>query len=380
MKTIKIILTILSISSYAMAQSVELQTAISAYNAQDFEKAKIAIDKAALDAETGMNPKTFYYKANIYKDLYEKNKALTKMGDAKLMEGAYSATLKCQELDIKGKYKEDVKRALPYIANSFANLGIAQFQNKSYAEALVAFENSLAINATDTPIIFNASLAASNSKNDTKALYYNDKLIAMNYDEPNLYYRQAILYKTQKDTSKALSIIEMGKRRYPSNTLLTNEEINIYIVRGQTDKLVTKLEAAIKNDPKNKELVLALGTTYESLNRTSEAEASYRAALALDANYFDANYSLGALFFNKAVATFNEANKLPTSKIKEYDLGVSKAKEEFKSAIEPLELALKLEPKDRNTIIALKEIYARTGNLTKSAEMKAKLSLNAEVK
>ena len=45
----------------------------------------------------------------------------------------------------------------------------------------------------------------------------------------------------------------------------------------------------------------------------------------------------------------------------------------FKEALPYFLKAEELDPKDQNTMIALKEIYAREGQLDKSAEYKAKL-------
>ena len=79
------------------------------------------------------------------------------------------------------------------------------------------------------------------------------------------------------------------------------------------------------------------------------------------------------MYYNGAVETFNKANNLPQSKQKEYEAGIAKSKAEFGKALPYLETSLALNPEDRNTLISLKEIYARTNNLTKATEMKKRL-------
>ena len=196
----------------------------------------------------------------------------------------------------------------------------------------------------------------------------------MQYKDPDVYRTLAGIQKEQKDTTAALKTLEAGKARFPGNNAITLDELNIYLSRGQTVQIIDKLKNAVASDPTNKSLHFALGTTYDNLKKYPEAEASYKKAIELDANYFDANYNLGALYFNQAVEIFNAANQLPPSKQKEYEAGVAKSKEQFNNALPVLEKALSLEPNDRNTMIALKEIYARTGNNAKADEMKAKMS------
>jgi len=87
-------------------------------------------------------------------------------------------------------------------------------------------------------------------------------------------------------------------------------------------------------------------------------------------NLFDANYSLGALYYNKAVEITEKMNALPVDKMDEYN----KLKEErdkwLKKALPYLEKAHKLKPNDLNTVAALREIYMRLGDTEKSKQMK----------
>ena len=88
-------------------------------------------------------------------------------------------------------------------------------------------------------------------------------------------------------------------------------------------------------------------------------------------------YSLGACYYNKAAQISKEMNKLSNDYSKEgtrkYDAKKAEMESYFDKALPNFESAEKKDPKDKNTIIALKEIYAKKGNIQKAGEYKAKL-------
>jgi hypothetical protein len=67
----KIIILALGIMGYyqSFGQNAEVVNAFNYQRNKEFAKAKIAIDKAALNEETAIKPKTWYYRGNIYMDI-----------------------------------------------------------------------------------------------------------------------------------------------------------------------------------------------------------------------------------------------------------------------------------------------------------------------
>ena len=98
---------------------------------------------------------------------------------------------------------------------------------------------------------------------------------------------------------------------------------------------------------------------------------------AKDPQNFDATYSIGALYYNKAASMTSELNKLSndfsaagTKKIQCHQIG--NGRNFFEQGLPFFQKAEELDPNDLNTMIALKEIYARKGKMDKAAEYKAK--------
>ena len=74
-------------------------------------------------------------------------------------------------------------------------------------------------------------------------------------------------------------------------------------------------QIAAEQDPTNEILWYSLGSVFDNLGNTEEAEVAYLKALKVNVDYFDANYNLGALYFNQAVQAINKANEYITSHV-----------------------------------------------------------------
>lgn len=362
----------------ANAQNAEVVNAYNYLNYNELDKAKIAIDKAITDPKTGISAKTWYYRGIIYQSIYESPDASVKAIDSEALQKSYESYLKSMEYDTKKAYLQDIKKRIPYISNHYVNKGIEAFKAKNFDVATTDFETAAFIgekylNRLDTPLIYNASLAAQNAKNTAKSKELLNRLIELKYPEPEVYRSLATIYFSEKDTVKGLSIIDMGKKLFPTNNNLMIDELNIYMAQGQSKQMIDKMEEAAAADPTNKSLCFALGATYDNMGNKTKAEDAYKKALEIDPNYFDALYNLGALHYNIAVETFNKTNNLPVNKQKEYEAGKVKYTEEFNKALPYLEKALQIQPEDKNTLLSLREIYAKTDNYTKATEMKKRL-------
>ncbi|NJN78560.1 MAG: hypothetical protein HC803_09745, partial [Saprospiraceae bacterium] len=106
----------------------------------------------------------------------------------------------------------------------------------------------------------------------------------------------------------------------------------------------------------------------------AKAEKYYNIALEKDPDYADVIYSLGALYYNEAVRYAKLRADLPLSAKKEYTAYT----EQFQNYVfkaHPLFVKSEiLNPSDRSTIIALKELYAQSGNLEITKEFKGRLA------
>ena len=177
-------------------------------------------------------------------------------------------------------------------------------------------------------------------------------------------------------------------KQNPDDTGLLFAQINHYLKEGKLDILIGKLDQAIAKEPDNASIYTTLASVYDQLQAKEEDEAkskeyfdlallNYGTAISKDSNNFDAQYSTGAMYYNKAAGYVDMLNTLAADLsaggMKKYDEKKLEMDGLFKTALPYFIKAEKLNPKDGGTIQALKEIYAKLNNLEKSSEYKAKM-------
>ncbi len=378
MKKLSLLIILASFAWGVKAQNAEVLNAFNYHKFKEFDKAKISIDKAILDPKTGISAKTWYYRGLIYQDIEESLEASVKAVDTQSLDKAIESYIKALEYDTKKSYSEDIKKRLPYLQNRYVNKGVDKYKQKKYQEAADLFLKSASISEKvyskiDTNLIFNAALASINAKNLGQQKELLSRLVDLKYPDAEIYRSLANVYFAEKDTTKGLDYIAQGRKTFPNNNTLMIDELNIYMARGQSKQMISKMEEAARADSTNKTLWFALGTTYDNMGKKKEAEVAYKKALSIDESYFDALYNLGAMHYNAGVEVYNKVKDLPISKEKEYNAGKAKYVASFNKSLPYLEKALDLQPNDVNTLLSLKEVYAKLDNFTKSAEMKKRI-------
>src|SRR5262249_18183745 len=107
------------------------------------------------------------------------------------------------------------------------------------------------------------------------------------------------------------------------------------------------------------------------------AKGNYSTALSKNQDNVDANYSLGALYFNKAAVRTQEMNALPedfsSAGLKKMESMKNEVMGLFDQALPYFQKAESVDHNDMNTLIALNEIYARKDDEVVSPEIKKRL-------
>jgi len=396
MKNIVIILCML-ISTVSIAQKHNIVNAsIALRNAKKatgdeiatlLEEAKEYIDLAYTNEGTSNEAKMWNYRAPIYLEIALKKPDL----DKKAILKATDAYLKCLTKGKKDRIivrkwtpKEDILAGLIQCGYKLFNLGIDKYNEGDYQSSLDFYEKIFDIvpfdeedqlkrgNITEETILYNSFFSSSKLKNDTKSKELLQKLIDINFNEPAIYIQMSDIYKREGNIDKTIEYLSLGRDMFEDDQSLINTEINLYIELERTSELITKLGEAIELDPENSLLYFNRGTIYDQEGDLVNAEIDYLKAIEIDPSSFGSNYNLGALFFNKAVELNNTANS--TSDNNKYKKLKKQADEFFNKALPYLESASSLNPKDKNTLLSLKQLYYMKGDYKRSDEMKKLIS------
>ena len=403
----------------AFAQKGELKDAQSAYDAystlrgqkvpaivaqgkKNITDAKTSIDKAAANEKTANLPQTLALKAAIYSSLAVDDTVATT--SAPLFATADEAAKKAKELDTKGENKKLLDDANINLAQYKLTAGVKDYQNKNYESAYKNFDYYRTILPEDTNAIYYTALSAANAGDKDPGKYYPlaltnyNKLVTTKYSgNAKVYLDMSTLYLLQKDTTGALKVAAEGITKYPAYSELRKREIEIALQSGKQTEVLGKIQSAITNDPKNKDLEYYLGLTYSqigdaantasekakdeptkskqhavALENYSKAVDAYKKAIEIDPDYFEANMNLGYVLMRPALDIFNAANKLPASKQKEYDAEIAKSNAQLDVAKPYLQKAVDLKPNDYNALTNLRNYYRARIDAAHAAEYKAK--------
>ena len=355
------------------AQNLKDQGKIS----EALETIEAAIDPANSKAAKSIPwPKTWEVRGEIFQAIFQsKDENVKKLSDDPLTT-AYDSYMKALELDESGKSGKTIKIKLTLLTNDLTNQAVEAFQAEDYDKALASFEQIMAIQeidivkednpgAIDTVIIFNAGLAAYNGENYDKAIQYYNEVAKHGYNGARTYSLISDSHKLNGDTIAALDALKTGFEKYPEDNGVLTSMIQIYLDMNKTDEAMKYLEMAISQDPTNTTYYFAQGTLYEKIKDEENAIKTYEAALKIDPEFFNANYNLGALYYNKGVQQIEVANAVPPNENERYQAETKKADIWWEKALPYMEKCNELQPDDSMVLESLKNLYYRMKQMDK---------------
>jgi len=319
---------------------------------------------------------------------------------------AFEALNKALELAEKKSQKKKISKSLIENQNNISNSGIMAYEAQDFEKAFSTFETVIKAHETlkgggyDSSLdkegaydnqLYLIGLAGLNAKKYADTKPYLVQLYDKDYDEP-LIYSSLYAIGAQDDPETAYQYLETGRKKYPEDNSLLFEEINHFLRIGKLNELIERLDKAIELEPDNVSLYTTLGNVYDNLYQ-KEVEAgenpekekeyfdsaykNYSTAVEKDSKNVDAHYSMGALYFNKAALVTQEMLKLnddlTKAGMKKYDALKAQSVELFNQALPHFKTAESLNANDLNTLIALKEIFARIDDIEKSNEFKTRM-------
>lgn len=379
MRNFATLMALAAISFQGLAQ----KEVVSAYNANkegDYATAASYIEQAIENPKANVKNKTWRYRGEIYLNISKDSTLFAAFPDALTI--AKDSYMKAKELDTKGSYAQECQIGLGQVQMAASNAGITQYNTGDFGRAGGFFDLSAeiasAFEATDTMALYNSALCYEKAGNVELAVARYQACADIQYQVPNVFLFISNLYRTSGQEDLALQTLADARKAYPREQSLIIEELNIYLTNEEFDKAKENLALAAEQDPTNEILWFSLGSVLDNLGNADEAIEAYLKALEVKADYFDANYNLGALYFNQAVQGINEANDMWKPRMTKTESDAQKkleddAKSLFATAKPYLEAAHAVDADDVETIRSLRDVYARTGDDDKLLDMSAKL-------
>ncbi len=381
-------------------------------NTAALEQAQAYLEEAFEDESVASDPKAWLTRGEIFfnsGDSQVKGRLLNPtaaLSDPLAAVKSFEAYKKALELAEK---KGDIKNALKGLANAenlLNNMGVEAYKDQDYLNAYKSFSNELMAsevlkaNDKESRLDDSALLTEKYFFSGLTAFYAEDYQQAIDYlvnaketgtEDATVFQIIYESYKALDKSEEGLPYLEEGREKFPDDNGLLFSEINHYLASGELDKMISKLEYALEKEPDNQSVILTLGQVYDQLQVKSQeagetekaqeyfesAFSYYSRALENTPEDFDLNYSVGALYYNKAAGMTPALNAVAEDFSKEGEAKYNEIKNQmaglFDQALPYFLKADSINGEDRNTLIALKEIMARKDEFEKSNTYKERL-------
>ncbi len=422
MKKFSVFFVLIMLSVAVFGQKRNVTSAWSYLKDGFLDDAKKSIDKAEAHVDTKDWYKTFYMKGKVYQEIgiSEKPKYQALCDDCfDVAFNAYMQSIKLnfvkeehRNIDFESElglmefakilgendernYEDSealydvLMNRFPALSNAFINEGVTAYQENDFEVAYNNFEKAVQISTlafkVDTQLFYFASLAAIKAEKFEEAIQLNEVLMQLNYgatadDKVSVYLNQATAYKVTGDTVKMLETLQSGIEKFPENNYaLVIETFNYYVNTGENEKAFEYISMAIEQNPNDAQFYVIKGTLLEELKRKQQAQIEYEKAIELQPENFDANYSLGAFYYNTAVDTLDWADKnVPITDFAKLGEYKEISNDFFEKSLPYLEKAYAQQPKNVNVLGTLKTIYYRLGKMEEYEKMKTELEALTE--
>ncbi len=337
----------------AGAQSQNVWGAFTDMRKGYLDKAKSQIDAACLHEDTKGDAKTWCYKALIYSQIGGSEKEKYRNLAPDWAEQSYSAALECQRLDTKKEFESLVNQVLNFVAQEYYNQAYEAYNGMKYSKAIefaeksiVGFNKSGNSNyAQDAMLI--AGVCSLATRDTVNTLKHFNQMVMGKTDNNYVYSTLFRIHKEKNDRANAMKVaktyVSNCKTDYYAYLMLAEG----YLLFNNVEKSKEQINTALRMTKDSvvlypKVLVLAAGVLERSGDYDG-AIAKYNESLRLKPNQFEANFSLGSMYYNRAADKINAANAIDPfddSKTGQYEKLNKEAQELFRQSIPYLEKAV----------------------------------------
>lgn len=346
----------------AIAQPSAVNKADRFRQANDLSNAKSNIDMAITHEKTKNKGRTWFIYGQVHEDILFSEDTKVKALDGKALEHALLGYDKTVDLESEGSnYHTLATLQLENMWSRLLNNGATAYQDGNNKNALKWFELASTVKPKDTTAYLYAGIAAQAINEVPAALKNFKKLVNIDYHKVEIYNSIIFYTKTyEKDTIGTLNWIQKARQQFPSDPTLRKQEINLLIETNKVDDARNGLIQAIAAEPNNANLHFNLGYLYETEGQNLLALKSYRKAVEINPNYFDAQYNLGVYYYNKAADLYKAANELSLSEYNEKGKTMEdEAKSYLRESLPFMEAASNIRPKEPIIWNTLSTIYTR---------------------
>lgn len=364
----------------AFSQVLMVEKAFEHLKRNELEKSLEAIEMASQHPSTVTDPRTWYLKGFILKELFNSQT------DTKIdyRNQALIAIAKCREIDKNQHFREDCESISAFIYTSYFNDAIQQLNAGNYAGAITILkpfvdDNTNAFYAE--ALYYSGYASVMQGQGSQAEIFFQDALKA-GFQDALIYDHLANNY-LKNNSEKALVTVRQGRNLFPDDKGLHVSEVNILLALQQYSQAETSVENYLSKHPDDVEVMLVAGTVYEKLfQQTLDQKEAYLLKrkniyfqiLAQNPNNVLANYNMGITLYNQAVVLINQQTDLYNVDLLSFDSIIEQCTSLFKEALPFIKKAHELMPDNVNTLKALEGIYYNLNDREKFIQVREQLN------
>jgi len=384
MKNIIFAFLFIGISYFSYGQYVpkgKTAKAESALTQGKLDIAKAEVDEAfKIDAKGKVSAaaKNWYLKGRVYKAIYlDDSTEFSDLAGEEALNIAVESFNKVLSMEKENStYAIFSNQEVSQLYAEVLNGGAEKYNENDFEGAYADFMKTLIVTPGDTTALLYGGVSAQQADMYDEAIQCFQTLADNGDATVDTYKTLIYLYRTEKeDMDKVLSTIDQALEKFPGDKDFTQEKITTLIISEQVDKAKSELEAAISEDPTNSQYYYFLGYLFDAQEDYDNAQENYEKAVELNPDYYDANYNLGVIHYNKAREVMKEANNLSLDEYRkqsaEFD---EKAAVHFKAALPLFEKASEVTTEDDLQLLeTLQGVYYKLNMKAEGDALDAKI-------
>ncbi len=308
----------------------------------NYPEAKRVAEEMIEDENANQWPRTWYARGLLCQTAYQEgmrrnNRRMFELYEDQLYV-AYESYEKALELDTRNSIAKQLAPKYILLANDFKTMGTQHFNGRRYEEALRAFEKALTINESpvliayiDTNLVYNAAIAAIESKKKDKAIKHLKRLDGYNFST-NVTHLLSSTYLEKGDTLNAEKVLQEGVKKYEDNEGLVLLLADLQFNKGDTEQSLLTLTRAHSQDPDNYIFPYTKGLIYQKTEQYNLAIANYKDALKLAPDESKIYTNIAICYYNIGVEIEDNSRLLTSNRAVEEEREKSKAAYESASS------------------------------------------------
>jgi len=395
-----LVLTVISTVIFAQSQNVTSSAIIyKQYNSEkDKEKkatkiseAKMYIDLAYQNASTSDEPKMWMYRAQVYRAIAISHSTL----DENAIFIATEAHIKCMQPHPKKKNKiiiykkwpkEEVLEGLIQCGYTLFNKATVEYNSGNLENSLKHYSAIFDIlpfdeedqlkraNITTETVLYRSFLSTYKMKRNTQSKELLQKLIDINFNEPNIFRYMSSILSEEGKSEEALMYLSTGREMFEDDQGLIEAEINLYLKLGKSDVLIEKLTNAIGLNPENDIFYVVRGTCYQNNNEIEKAITDYNYALEINPVQKTALNNISSCFLKQTDPIVKKMNKLSLSQTSKFNKLKLDLRNLYLKTLPYVLKYIELEPYDKSILNVLAEIYTKLEMYKEAKEISVRIS------